>query len=91
MKIWNIFALYGLFQMTTTTEEDVAEALYPSLKQEIIIQLDLAAPEKLQGESAEMHKEPVDKDAMRKLLVSLSEDVACERVVYGEEVRGICP
>lgn len=73
-----------MFQETNVEDIDkIAEALYPSLKQEIVIELDLAAPE---GDSTEVHKEPVDKDVMRKLLVTLSGDVACRSVIYGEEV-----
>ena len=66
----------------TINTEEIAKALYPSLKQEVVVQLDLGAPEKVQGESAEVHK---DKDAMRTLLVTLSGDEARRRVVYGEE------
>ena len=44
--------LISLFQVTTVKNiSKIAEALYPSHKKEIVIQLDLAAPEKSQGES----------------------------------------
>ena len=69
------------------TYEDVAKALYHPIKHEVVSQIGLQVPGKTQGQSAEEHKEPGDKDAVRKLLVTLSGDDTYECVIYGEEVH----
>ena len=79
--------LLSLFEYCT--DEEIAKALYSSIKHEVVSQIGLQVPGKTQGESAEEHKEPGDKDAVRKLLVTLSGDETCGRVVYGEEVKVI--
>lgn len=45
--------------------EAIATDLFPSIKLETALQLSIQTPEVKQGESAEMHKEPGDKDAIR--------------------------
>ena len=65
--------------------------MFPSLKLETALQIGIQTPEVKQGESAEMHKEPGDKDAIRKLLLTLSGDELGRRLVYGEEVMFVPP
>lgn len=72
---------------TVTTNNAVAKTLYPSLKQEVVLQLVIQTSKELQGESGEVHKEPGDKDGIRKLLVTLSGDVVGKHIIYGEEVE----
>lgn len=74
----------GLF-----SDFDVIEAarkLYPSIKHEIVTQLGLFQEETSAGQSTESHKEPVDKESIRTLIVSLSGDSQLSEVVYADEV-----
>ena len=71
--------------------EAIAKDLFPSIKLETALQLGIQTPEVKRGESAEMHKEPGDKDAIRKLLLTLSGDELGLRLVYGEEVMFVPP
>ena len=79
----------NMFEERST--EAIATDLFPSIKFETALQLGIQAPEVKQGESAEMHKEPGDKDAIRKLLLTLSGDELGRRLVYGEEVMFVPP
>ena len=72
---------------------EIAKDLFPAIKNQAIIQLDVAVPKMSPGESAEMHEESIDKNDLRKFIVGLTGDRVGERVQFGEEVefKSVCP
>ena len=62
------------------------KVLFPTIKQQIITQLDRGSQETTEEQSAEIYKEVNNKYYMRKLLVLLSRDESGQPVMFSEEV-----
>ena len=61
--------------------------LFPALEGQAVLQSNIGAPIISAGENAEVHKEHVDKNTLRKLIIGLSGDREGERVQFREEVQ----